>query len=93
MAIDNLLTVYQEKTRWGQNKDAVNCFEQILKAVPNKIIAVRPLASHLTKYPSKITKTCWTLLKKQRQIDNQFLFIIYQDYVQQMSIDIMKKKV
>ena len=45
-----------------------SCFEQILKAAPNKIAAVRPLSSHLTNHLSTMRKTCQLLLKKQERI-------------------------
>ena len=49
-------------------KNAMCCFQQILEAVLPKISTVRPLTSHLKNYPSKKSKTCGTLLEKQRRI-------------------------
>ena len=43
------------------------CFEQILKAIADKTVAVWPLASHLKNLPNKTNKICGTLLEKQRQ--------------------------
>ena len=52
-----------EKARWELHKDAVCCFEQILETTPNKTPTPTP---HLN-YLSKIDKTCWILLERQRQ--------------------------
>ena len=47
----------EEKARWELHKDATRCFEKILEVTPEKTASVRPLASHLTNYPSKTNKT------------------------------------
>ena len=58
-----------EKTRWKLHKNVMCCFEQILVAVPRK----RPLTSHLTNHTSKMSRTCRTLLEKDKLISNVFL--------------------
>ena len=52
-------------------KDAVCCFEHSLEAALYEIAVVRPLTSHLTNHPSKMSKTCWELLKKLGQTHKQ----------------------
>ena len=52
---------HREKARWKLRKNAMCCFEQILKATPYKTKSVRPLTFYLT---NKTNKTCWTLLVK-----------------------------
>ena len=42
-----------------------SCFEQILEAAAYQTAAVKPLTSHLTSHPSKMSKTCWALLEKK----------------------------
>ena len=53
-----------EKARQEQDKNTTSCFEQIEEAAPHKTTTVKPLTSDLTNYPSRINKTCRTLLKK-----------------------------
>ena len=53
-----------EKARWELHKQAVCCFEQKLETACYKTAAVQPLTSHLTSHPSKMNKTCRTLLDK-----------------------------
>ena len=50
----------REKSWWELHKDVACSFEKTPKAAPNKTVAVRPLTSHLTNYPNKMNKTCWT---------------------------------
>ena len=42
-----------EKARWVLHKDAVCCFEQILKPAPYKTAAVWPLNFHLINHPRR----------------------------------------
>ena len=44
---------FGDKAWWELHKDAACCFEQIMKAAPNKTAAVRPLTPHLTNHHSK----------------------------------------
>ena len=53
-----------EKAGQDQLKNVTYCFEQIFEAVPYKSAIVWPLTSHLTNHPSKINKTCHSLLEK-----------------------------
>ena len=52
------------KATWELCKDAAYCFEQIPEAATYKTVALQPLTSHFTNHPSKMNKTCWTLLLK-----------------------------
>ena len=52
---------------------ATSCFEQIQEAIFYKTAAVRPHTSHLIKHPSKMNKTCWTTLEKDKPISNILL--------------------
>ena len=45
-------------------KTTAGCFELILEAAPYKTVAVPSLIPHLTKNPSKKSKTCWALQGK-----------------------------
>ena len=38
------------------------CFDQILEVAHHKTTVVWPLTSHHTNHPSKMNKSCWTLL-------------------------------
>ena len=62
----------REKTWWKLFKNATRCFELILEAKPYKTEAVRPLTSHLKNHPSKVNKTCRTLLEKQGQTHKRY---------------------
>ena len=55
----------EEKARWEPHKDATCYLEQILKTIPNKTAAVRPLTSYLTNHQNKTNKTCQAQLEKQ----------------------------
>ena len=52
-----------EIARLELHKDAVCCFQQMLKVAHSKSIAVQPYTSHLTNHPSKMCKICWALLE------------------------------
>ena len=56
-----------EKPRWELHKASTCYFEQILEAEPHKTVFVQSLIYHLTNHPSKMNKTYWVLLEKQRQ--------------------------
>ena len=45
----------------------LHAVEKILESAPYKTATVQPLTSHLTNHPSKMSKTCWSLLKKYEQ--------------------------
>ena len=49
-------------------------FEQILEATPHKTAVVWLLTSHFKNYPSKMNKTCRTLLEKQGQTHDVLLW-------------------
>ena len=51
--------------RWELHKNATSYFEQILAATLHKTTAVQPLTFHHKNHPSKMNKTCGTLLEKQ----------------------------
>ena len=57
-----------EKARWELHNDVACCFKLILETAPHKTAAIWPLASNLTNHPSKMKKTCQTMLEKQGQI-------------------------
>ena len=59
--------MHKEKARWELNKNATFCFEQVLEATPHKTATIQSLPSHLKNHPSKMSKTCRTLLEKQGQ--------------------------
>ena len=63
-----------EKARWELHKNAACCFEQILEAAPYKTAVVRPLTSYLINHPSKTSKTCCALLKKDKLMSNVLLW-------------------
>ena len=58
---------HREKARWELHKNSSSYFEQIFEATFHKTTAVQPLTFHLKNHPSKMNKTCWTLLEKQEQ--------------------------
>ena len=55
------------KARWEIHIKAACCSEQILEAAPYDSADIQPLTSHLTNHPNKTSKTCLSLLKKQRR--------------------------
>ena len=59
------------KARWKLHKNAMFSLQQILEATPCKTADVQPLNSHLKNHPSKMTKTCGSLLIKQEQAHQQ----------------------
>ena len=69
-AVDILLLLQMFKETFGikakckLHEGAACCFEQILEAAPHKTAIVWLLASHLIKHQSKVSKTCWALMKK-----------------------------
>ena len=56
-----------EKARWELHKNSTCYFEQIPQATPHKIATIWPFTAHLTNHPSKMNKTCRTLLEKKEQ--------------------------
>ena len=56
-----------EKTRGKLHKNSTSYFEQILETTPNETTAIWPLISSRKNYPSKMNKTCRTLLEKQER--------------------------
>ena len=64
MTATRLGSKFGEKTKLGLHKNVMCCFEQILEAIPYDTTAVWPLTFYLKNYPSKMNKTCRTLLEK-----------------------------
>ena len=64
---------HKEKAIWELHKNVMCCFEQILEATPHKTLAIRPLTSHLTNYPSKTNKPRCALLEKNELIRDLLL--------------------
>ena len=61
-----------EKAKWELHKNAAYRFEQILKAVLYKTAAVWLLTSHLTNYPSKMSKTVSTAGEVKTKLKEMF---------------------
>ena len=58
----------RENARWELHKNDSSYIKQILETTPHNTRAVRPFTSSLWNHPSKVNKTCETLLEKQRQM-------------------------
>ena len=61
----NTNKTYREKAKWELHKNDTSYFKQILEATPHKTTAVQLLTFHLKDHPSKMNKTCRTLLLQQ----------------------------
>ena len=59
--------MHREKARWELYKNATSYIEQVLEVRPQKTIVEQPLTAHLKSHPSKMNKTCGTLLEMQGQ--------------------------
>ena len=53
-----------EKARWELHKNVAYCFVLILETASYGAAAIRPLTSHHTNHPNKMSKTCWALREK-----------------------------
>ena len=67
--------MHEEKAWWELYKNAMCCFEEILKATHHKPATVWPLTSNLTSHPSKTIKKHWELLGKYGRTDKQHSLI------------------